>query len=162
MHALFPSGDEDQFSSDEGEGGMREEKPFAFFISCEKAHAGERCGEKEESVCAALEISKIVFHPASKSHFIFFHPRVRYWSSGKRTKKKKGSAREACDGVHEYFNIHTPRQRAHQRRVLRDAGDYRAWPKTRRMQIFRFSKFFGSICYFVWNCKFHCFKIRGI
>lgn len=104
---------------DEGEGGMREEKPFAFFI-CEKAHAGER--EKEEEplflsrvvlcsslrVCVPLWKYRKSFSTQPKSHFIFFPSLCAILERSKRKERE----REACDGV-QYFNTHA---RIHQRR----------------------------------------------
>jgi hypothetical protein len=140
---------------DEGEGGMREEKPFAFFI-CEKAHAGEKREKEEEplslslgallepeSVCAALEISKIVFRAAEITFYLFSIPVCDIGAEGKEERE-----REACDGV-QYFNTHIynkPRERAVMLWAL-----YRACPKTLTKFQF-FSCTTNNLCHVIVVC----------
>jgi len=89
---------------DEGEGGMREEKPFAFFI-CEKAHAGEKREKEEEPlsllvlcsslrVCVPLWKYRKSFSAQPKSHFIFFPSLCAILE---RREKKKGSERRVME-----------------------------------------------------------------
>lgn len=125
MHALFPSGDEDQFSSSSSSRRRRrrrrDERRKAI---CLFHHARKRTQARKEKkkrslslslsllvlcsslrVCVPLWKYRKSFPAQPKSHFIFFPSLCAILE---RREKKKGS-REACDGVHQYFNTYPER-----------------------------------------------------